>query len=370
MSPDHPSRPLIIPVFIPQAGCPHRCVFCDQTAITRTAPAIPDPAAIAETVLTFRAGARKERHPVGIAFYGGNFLGLADPVLRSLLAAAQEQVRGGLVHSIRFSTRPDTIDDRRLDLLSDFSVGDVEIGAQSMDDRVLALSGRGHTADQTRRAVALLKTRGVRVGIQMMVGLPGDGPAVTAATGQAIADLLPDFVRIYPTVVLKGSALARRFREGRYEPPSLTDAVERTAALRLLFESRGIPVIRTGLQASADLAPGAAIEAGPYHPAFGHLVLSKIFLDLAVEAVGEWRAAGGASRADIELRTHPRRTDALRGMGNENLRVLEREPGVRSVRVGSDPMLGRWDLLLSDRTGRIIRRRAIESPVPGSSTGG
>ena len=369
------AKPLIVPVFIPHAGCPHRCAFCDQSAITHAKPVLPDAAAVADRVRTFRSGARPDRHPVQIAFYGGNFLGLPDETVRSLLAAAQDHVRRGAVHSIRFSTRPDTIDERRLDLISMFSVADVELGAQSMDDRVLALSDRGHTAETTRRAAAMLKERGYKVGIQMMVGLPGEDPGGAAATGRAVADLRPDFVRIYPAVVLKGSGLARRFREGRYMPLSLADGVERTANLRLLFEARGIPVIRTGLQASADLAPGAAIEAGPYHPAFGHLVLSKIFWDMMMDASGELRVAGRESGGEIRVNAHPRRVNALRGMGNENLRALESMPGVRSVRAGSDPALGLWDLTVSDRTvsdriGRTIFRRAVESPGPGSSTGG
>ncbi len=365
MSADAPSKPLIIPIFIPHAGCPHRCAFCDQAAITHVRSTLPDNAAIDAQVRNFRFAARPDRHPVQIAFYGGNFLGLSESTIHSLLTAAREHVRRGDVHSIRFSTRPDTIDDRRLALLSDFPVREVELGAQSMDDRVLALSNRGHTAETTRRAAAMLKARGYNVGIQMMVGLPGEDPEGAAASGRAVADLRPDFVRIYPTVVLRGSVLARRFREGRYPPLSLADGVGRTAALRLLFEGRGIPVIRTGLQASADLAPGAAIVAGPYHPAFGHLVLSKIFLDMMVDASGELIAASG----ELFFKAHPRRVNALRGMGNGNLRALESRPGVRSVRVGGDPALGPWDLTVSDRTGRTIFRRAVGSPGPGSSTG-
>lgn len=367
MSADRPAaKPLIIPIFIPQAGCPHRCAFCDQTAITHADPVLPDSAVIAAQVHAYRAAARPGRHPVQIAFYGGNFLGLPEKTVHFLLSAAQEHVRQETIDSIRFSTRPDTIDDRRLDRLSAFSVRDVELGAQSMDDRVLALSGRGHTAETTRRAAATLKRRGFNLGIQMMVGLPGDDAATTAATGRAVADLSPDFVRIYPTVVLKGSGLARRFRAGRYRPLSLEDAVDRTAALRLRFESRGIPVIRTGLQASADLAPGAAIEAGPHHPAFGHLVLSKIFLDLAVSASRGLRVAGCGSEGELVFKTHPRRVNALRGMGNENLMKLENMSGGRALRVGPNPDLGIWDLTASDPTGRVIRRRAVESSAPGS----
>jgi histone acetyltransferase (RNA polymerase elongator complex component) len=372
-----PPRPLIVPIFIPHAGCPHRCAFCDQSALTHTPPDLPGADAVAARVRTFRAGSRPERHPVQIAFYGGNFLGLPGDTVRSLLGAALGPIRRGEVDSIRFSTRPDTIDDARLALLEGFPVRDVELGAQSMDDRVLALSRRGHTAAQTREAAALVKDRGYNLGIQMMVGLPGDDPAVTAATGRAVADLGPSFVRIYPAVVLRGSPLDRRYRAGDYVPPTLADCVERAAALRLLFEGRGIDVIRTGLQASADLAPGAAVAAGPYHPAFGHLVLSKIFFDLAMAAGREWREARGGlgiargeRRGEVLVKTHPRRVNALRGMGNENLRVLERELGVRSVQVAGDPALGLWGLVLSDGSGRTILRRAVESPSPESSTGG
>ena len=184
-----------------------------------------------------------------MSFYGGNFLGLESPKILSLLAEADRFARSGAVDSIRFSTRPDTITPERLDLVSGFPVATVEIGAQSMDDGVLAQSRRGHSAEDTRTAVRRLKARGLEVGLQMMVGLPGDTPEKALETAREIAALSPDFVRIYPTLVLKNSRLATWYHQGRYAPLSLDAAVSDVADFYAFFSLRRIPVIRMGLQA-------------------------------------------------------------------------------------------------------------------------
>ncbi len=194
-------RPRIVPVFLPHAGCPHRCVFCNQHAITRQqagAP-LPDP----RTVVTRWLG-RRPQDPVNVqlAFYGGNFLGLAREHLASLLDAARHLMAEGWIGALRFSTRPDTVDDRRLALLAGMPVAAVELGVQSMDDAVLGLSRRGHTAAQTEVASELLKAAGYKVGMQMMIGLPGQGASSAMASGDRIVRLAPDFVRIYPCLVL------------------------------------------------------------------------------------------------------------------------------------------------------------------------
>jgi len=166
---------------------------------------------------------------------------------------AGEFVSQGLVDSIRFSTRPDTIDARRLDILENYPVATVELGVQSMDDQVLVQAGRGHSASDTIRAVEALKERQLDIGLQMMVGLPGDSDARALTTTRKIADLDPDFVRIYPTVVVENSRLAQWFKKGKYAPLSLEDAVSLVKKIYLLFKQEGIEVIRMGLQASDDL---------------------------------------------------------------------------------------------------------------------
>ena len=228
------TRPFIIPIFLPQAGCPHQCVFCNQVPITGSERHVLAPDEVRHQIRNFLKYKKASRASVQIAFFGGNFLGLTIGEIKSWLDLAGEFASQGLVDGIRFSTRPDTIDDVRLDILESYPVSTVELGVQSMDDRVLAQSGRGHTAADSIRAVASLKERGMSVGLQMMVGLPGDSETRSLATARKIADLRPDCVRIYPTVVVANSRLARWYQQGDYQPLVLEDAVTLVKMVYLL----------------------------------------------------------------------------------------------------------------------------------------
>ena len=219
------TRPFIIPIFLPHAGCPHQCVFCNQVSITGAKHEAAEPDTIRNQIQEFLNYKKENRTPVQIAFFGGNFLGLKFEDIKSWLDLAAEFVSRELVDGIRFSTRPDTIDAARLDALEDYPVSMVELGVQSMDDRVLALAGRGHSAQDTIRAVKALKERRLGIGLQMMVGLPGDSEARSLATARKIADLGPDCTRIYPTVVVANSGLAKLYKNGEFQPLSLEDAV-------------------------------------------------------------------------------------------------------------------------------------------------
>jgi len=287
------TRPLIIPVFLPHAGCPHRCAFCNQTAVTQASQPIFSPEKLQSKIEKFLHFNRKPRHPVQIAFFGGNFLGLKENDIISLLDEAEKFVSKGTVDSIRISTRPDTIYEKRLNALKEYSVSTIELGVQSMDDQVLAAAKRGHTASDTQRAVTLLKEKNYEIGLQMMVGLPGDNDIKSMTTGRRIADLKPDFVRIYPTIVLSDSLLARWYAEGKYTPLSLEACVTLVKQLFLLFKDEQIPVIRMGLQASEELENSSTVLAGPYHPAFGHMVHSEIFLDMAISILESEKALNG-----------------------------------------------------------------------------
>jgi len=354
------TRPFIVPVFIPHAGCPHRCVFCNQTAITgRWGVQIDlgDWRIRARQFLRFR---RNHGRPVQIAFFGGNFLGLAAEHIYRLLAQAADFVQAGEVQGIRFSTRPDTVNRQTLDMLEHFPVQTVELGVQSMDDDVLRLSRRGHTAADTSAAVDLLKDRNYEVGLQVMVGLPGDDEARLMETGRRIADLKPAFVRIYPTLVLAGSLLGAWYREGRYRPLSVDEAVRQTMPLYRLFRQRGIPVIRTGLQPTEEITSGGAVKAGPFHPAFGHLVQSACFADALRNAL----RCRVIPRPVLEIRVHPRSVARMRGLRKANCATLSQEFGFSEVNVRPDSELAEDAIGLPD--GRVVSAYAsIKAGSPG-----
>jgi histone acetyltransferase (RNA polymerase elongator complex component) len=292
-----------------------------------------------EAFLKFKTA---RRNTVQIAFFGGNFLGLPADEIKRLLNKAAEYVKTGHVDSIRFSTRPDTIDRQRLDLIKNFPVATIELGVQSMDERVLSATKRGHSATDTENAIQLLRKLGYEIGIQLMVGLPKDTPERSIASGQRAARLKPDFVRIYPTVVLAGSPLAAWYRKGDYVPLSMEAAVSQTKNLYVLFKNENIRVIRMGLQASEDLENGSTILAGPYHPAFGHQVYSEVFLDLAIVAL----ESENSNEDPVALRVHPCSISKIKGLKNKNIHILKEKFKLKSIEVIPDASLGKDALVI------------------------
>jgi histone acetyltransferase (RNA polymerase elongator complex component) len=303
---------------------------------------IPSAQQLRHIIGTFLRYKGNRRNTVQIAFYGGNFLGLPPHVIQTLLNGAEEFIRLKQADSIRFSTRPDTITPEQLDRLRGFSVRTIEIGVQSMNDNVLAISRRGHTAQDTINAVRYLKENRYDVGIQMMVGLPGDNQAITLETGRHIIRLAPDFVRIYPTLVIENSVLAQWYHMGRYTPLTLEQAVGQTKELYCLFTENNIPVIRMGLQTSDDFEKESVL-AGPFHPAFAHLVHSEIFLDkilnkLKISETDEY------DNTSLLIKVHPRNISTVRGLKNKNIEYLKTRFHFRNIEVLSDMLLSESDV--------------------------
>ena len=221
------ARASILPVFVPHLGCPHDCVFCNQRRISgQTEPADEQKV---KDVLAAAAAMPKPETGRQLAFYGGSFTAIPEEKQLELLSAAQEGIERGIIDSIRLSTRPDAIDDTVLERLRRFDVETVELGAQSLDDEVLRLSGRGHTADDVRRASRMVKAAGFRLVLQMMTGLPGDSGGQSLATAREIVKLHPDGVRIYPTVIVRDTALYELWQRGAYREHT----VDRIKALSL-----------------------------------------------------------------------------------------------------------------------------------------
>lgn len=272
------ARESIIPVFVPHLGCPNDCVFCNQRRISgsqlpATAENVRQAVDRAEALLPKEV--RRQ-----LAFYGGSFTAIPVAEQLSLLEAAREELSRGRIDSVRLSTRPDAIDGQVLSRLAAYGVETIELGAQSMDEQVLLLSGRGHTAEDVETASRLIRERGFRLILQMMTGLPGDSVEKSLETARRIAALKPDGVRIYPTVIVRDTALYELWKAGRYREHSVEDAVELCSRLLPVFEEAGIPVIRLGLNPTEELSAGAA-AGGAYHPALGELVKSRMMYNRA-----------------------------------------------------------------------------------------
>jgi len=311
------SRPLVIPFFIAHQGCPHRCVFCNQHAIIgKSAAAVLSRERIATEIATWLRRPRKStRSEVQVAFYGGSFTCLPETRQRELLGAVQPFLDQGLVDEVRLSTRPDYINPEIVEFLKSYRVGTVELGIQSMNDLVLAASGRDHCAADSVRAISCLQDGGLKVGVQLMIGLPGDRPGLLFKGAELLAKMRPDLVRIYPTLVLKGSELAILHRSGEYSPMSLARAVAQSGRIKEVFDGYGVRVVRIGLQETDTLQDD--IVAGPYHPAFGEMVLSRNLYRRVVNAL---RSVKNSRR--LELRVAAADQSVLRGPGNANLKRL------------------------------------------------
>jgi histone acetyltransferase (RNA polymerase elongator complex component) len=321
--------PYIIPIFIPHHGCPQQCVFCDQRAITgRLRP--PEPDGIAALISERLAGIKQPR-PVEVAYYGGSFTALPKVRQLELLAPATAALKRGDIAAIRVSTRPDAIDAATLHQLRSGGVTTVELGAQSLDDRVLLTAKRGHLAADVAAAVKLIKQHGLCCGIQLMPGLPEeDWPSLIGTAARTVA-LGPDLARIYPAVVLAGTELAERYRQGLFRPLTILEAAARSAYLKLMFNQAGIRVIRVGLQASEELS-GGKIVAGPYHPAFGEIVDAWMYyamINLCVEALPP-----GPAR--LTIHHHPREHSKVRGLGNANVKKLQARSDIERVELLPD----------------------------------
>lgn len=318
------NKDLIIPIFISHQGCPHQCVFCNQNCITGS-ESPPSPSEVSD-YLEQHLG-NDTPHAV-VAFYGGSFTGLSRELQTEYLEAVNPFIKSGQVSGIRVSTRPDYINEDALRLIKSHGVKTVELGVQSLDGDVLRLSGRGHTAEDSLRAAALVKDNGLELGIQIMAGLPGDNVPKFIATVTRVIEAAPAFVRIYPALVVKGAPLEALWRRGGYEPLSLEDAVSQCVSAVKMFRAAGIKVIRLGLQPSRELED--AVLAGPYHPSFGHLVESE----LAFERMSE--AMAGACSVKVEFLVNPRELSVYKGIKSYNIekfKALRKEITIRSDEV-------------------------------------
>lgn len=313
----------IIPLFIPHAGCPNQCVFCDQRKISgANTPVTPEQVSSEIERSLSLAGA-----PCELAFYGGSFTAMDPSVQRELLAAARPFVESGAVARIRLSTRPDAVTPEICAMLREYGVSTVELGCQSMDETVLQKSRRGHTPGDTKRAVACLKEWGFSVILQMMTGLPGDMGPQSVETAKQLIALRPDGVRIYPTVVLRGTELEAMMHAGDYTPQTVAEAVDLCASLYALFLEDNIPVIRVGLNPTEDLSGGEAV-AGAYHPALGELVLSELYRRRAERLL---RDAGPGSDAILEV--HPSRVSVMVGQHRRNCLDLKRRFCLNTLKI-------------------------------------
>lgn len=267
----------VIPIFIPQKACPYRCTYCNQFAIAGQSR-IPTPEdanrTIQEHLETIPSGAN-----IRIAFFGGSFTGMSIEEQNSYLDIAYPYVQKNVVQSIQLSTRPDYITPEILENLKQHGVSLIELGAQSLHDNILQNVNRGHTVRQVQEASSMIRAHGFDLGLQMMIGLPGDSKELALRTAQQIAGFGAVCTRIYPTLVVQHTPLAHDYLAGNYQPLTLEEAVDWCKDLWLFFQEKNITVLRMGLHPSEGLLSGDDYLAGPFHVSFKELVMTAIWHD-------------------------------------------------------------------------------------------
>jgi histone acetyltransferase (RNA polymerase elongator complex component) len=344
--------PLIIPIFLPAIGCRERCLFCNQK---EAAEGPFSPSSIREFVEASLAEIphdKKDREKQ-VAFYGGSFTAADRNDQVRYLKEVQPFLASGLIDSIRISTRPDALDEETLSLLKEYAVKTVEVGVQSMVDEVLFLARRGHRAEDAVSATSRLKYRGFEAGLQLMIGLPGDTCDRFLQTLDRVIELKPDFVRIHPTLVLKGAPLETLWRDGRYSPLGLDEAVRWLKKGILRLENSSIPIARIGLQPTRELERDYL--AGPYHPSFRQLVDSSIFLDMATSLLRISKKNGQAL-----FLCHPKEVSNLRGQKNKNMMRLKERFKLSEILINGRQELPRGTLTLRTQGEEVsIHRKSL-----------
>lgn len=272
-----------ISIFIPHIGCPNRCSFCDQRTISG-AQRIPHGDDVREICSKALAGVKSPEN-TEIAFFGGSFTAIPRDYMTELLEAAHSFVGEGKFKGIRLSTRPDCIDREVLTILKKYGVTSIELGAQSMSNKVLKANDRGHSAEDVEKAAKLIRESGFELGLQMMVGLYNSTPKRELYTMDEIIKIRPDTVRIYPVVVLKGTRLAELYENGEYAMMSFEKITELCAIMLREFSDNGIEVIKCGLHASEFVERD--MLGGFYHPAFRELCEADIYKRAIHRAVAD-----------------------------------------------------------------------------------
>ena len=317
----------MIPFFIPHVGCPHVCTFCNQSRITEVSGiGYLTPEYITSTIKDYVGESKSDKY-WEVCFYGGSFSAINQDLQRQLLLPAYEALKEGRIDGIRCSTRPDAVSDRQLELLRSYGMNTIELGVQSMDDTVLSLAKRGHTSNDVKLAVKQLRKFGFTVGLQLLPGLLGDSWNTIMKTAVEISQLQPDFVRIYPVLVIENTELAEQYKAGIYEPLSLERALQYCSFLKTWFESHQIVVIRTGLQSTEELDAGHSLLAGPYEPAMGELVTNEQWRQRIEHCLDEHTKYFNNPVRAITI-SYPRNlTSKVRGLKKRNLTYFEKTYG-------------------------------------------
>lgn len=275
----------IIPIFIPHKGCPNDCIFCNQKKITAHQKAVTtkDVEDIVETWLPTLQNRGIET--IEMSFFGGSFTGIPMEEQSAYLEVAKRYKDAGKIDKIHMSTRPDYINEEILDNLMKYGTDTIELGVQSFDDEVLLKSKRGHNSRVVYEASELIKSYGIELGIQLMIGLPGDSLETCIYSAEETVNIGPSIARLYPTVVINDTELYDCYKNGSYTPLTESEAIYRTKEMYKIIDKAGIDIIRVGLKSTDIINKDGDIVRDTYHPAFRQLVESEISKEIILDKI-------------------------------------------------------------------------------------
>ena len=312
----------IIPIFVPHLGCSNDCIFCNQRKISGQMKNVTEND-VRDTIEFYLSNFKESNAHIEVAFYGGSFTGIDVELQNKLLQAAYDYIKEKKVHSIRISTRPDYIDKDTLKRLRKYKVKTIELGVQSTNNFVLDRCKRGHTFEDVVKASKLIKRFRMKLGHQMMIGLPESTELDDIQTAKDLIKLRPNMVRIYPVLVIKGTELEKEYNENQYDALTVEQAIERCKELCYLFGKKKIDIIRIGLQNTDTICSptnqGSEVVAGPYHETFRQLVESSIYYDTIVDKIKKINTRV----KEVEVTVNPQNVNNVVGYKKHNIKMLK-----------------------------------------------
>jgi elongator complex protein 3 len=247
-------------------SCPGRCLYCPTFTDTPQIYTPESPAVLRARRFAYDArqqvAARLKTfaemgHPtdkIELIIMGGTFL--AQPVayqyrfIKDCYDALNGETSPSLEESKKLNetarhrctglcieTRPDWCGPAEVERMLEFGATRVELGVQTLDEDIYRLVRRGHGVAEVIRATALLREHGFKVYYHWMPGLPGATPEKDLEMSRMLfADdrFKPDGLKLYPTMVVRGTELEKRWREGRYQPYSDETMVDLIVAIKSL----------------------------------------------------------------------------------------------------------------------------------------
>lgn len=322
----------IIPIFVPHLGCPHDCVFCNQKRISGVERPLESKELHKEIENILSTLDYTNNPRVEIAFFGGSFTGIESTLQEEYLKIGHSYIQKGLVHSLRLSTRPDYITNEILQKLKTYGVDVIELGVQSMHDDILLAANRGHTKKDVVDACALIKSFGFTLGIQLMPGLPLDTIERFKESVDAVVDLAPKIIRLYPTLVIKDTDLADAYVSGEYSPMTESDAVSACAYGLEKCLQYDIQVIRLGLQPSDTVSADGDVIAGPFHPTFRQLVEGELFLKWIQEDLDKLLKRS-LEKKELLISCSSKQISSVSGMNKRNKIALKEAYGFSKIKI-------------------------------------